>query len=619
MTSDNRSTDVRTLLPRFRGLICAAILLVAAAVVVQPAPAAHRARLSNDLLKLQLRPSTERTRVIVRGTKHEVDALAARHGVAVARYLQTGAVLLANSAEIDALAADQAVTQLSGDVLVMPSMAVSNKSTGTEQAWAGTSGGLLGIGAISGVTGEGIGIAVLDSGIAQHAALKNRVVANISFVQGDPQVGDPYGHGTHVAGSIAGLAAAATKVTPAFSGGVAPRAHLVNVRVIGAAGAGYTSDVIAGIDWVIANRSRYNIRVMNLSLGHPVMEPCAVDPLCQAVARAVGAGIVAVVSAGNAGRSADGSPVLGGITSPGNSPFAITVGSLNTQGTVDRADDTIADYSSRGPTKYDLAVKPDLVAPGNRIVSLEAVNSYLASAYPWIHTAGSGTNAYMRLSGTSMATPIVTGTVALLLQGTPSLGTAQVKLALQGGASFVPDGGLIGGGAGSLNVWESRKIAQNGMSLLGSITGSLLTPTGASFWDAGTLSARIYSGTGIRLLSVAEQLLAWANPTLLRFDDLNLFGLNNPIARIPGGPLVWGEVAAWANDEIIWGTNDEIIWGTHGEIIWGTHDEIIWGTNDEIIWGTTIHDPEGREVVWGQSGSDEIIWGTGTMTSHDAR
>src|SRR5262249_19778604 len=153
-----------------------------------------------------------------------------------------------------------------------------------------------------------------------------------------------FGHGTHVAGIIAG---ANTKTTPLFTGGIAPGANLINVRVLGDDGSGYTSDVLAGIDWVIANKAKYNIRVMNLSLGHAVMEPCATDPLCQAVGRAYAAGIVVVAAAGNYGTAPDGRMILGGIVSPGNSPFAITVGAINTMATVDRSDDAVTSYSSR--------------------------------------------------------------------------------------------------------------------------------------------------------------------------------------------------------------------------------------------------------------------------------
>ena len=138
--------------------------------------------------------------------------------------------------------------------------------------------------------------------------------------------GDPFGHGTHLAGIIGGNRTAASYVTPAYAGGSAPSVKLIDVRVLGSTGSGRTSDVIAGIDWVIAHKQTYNIRVINLSLGHPVTEPSATDPLCLAVDRAVAAGITVAVSAGNYGLTSAGAPVLGGITSPGNSPSALTVG-----------------------------------------------------------------------------------------------------------------------------------------------------------------------------------------------------------------------------------------------------------------------------------------------------
>src|SRR5439155_3110577 len=164
------------------------------------------------------------------------------------------------------------------------------------------------------------------------------------------------------------------------------------------------------------------------------------DPLCQAVADAVNAGIVVVAAAGNSGKSADGRMVLGSIASPGNSPLALTVGALNTFGTVSRTDDSVTTYSSRGPTRFDLVVKPDVAAPGNKIVSLQANGSFLPTMYPALHTAGSTGNAYMTLSGSSMAAPMVSGGVALLLQGTPGLSPAQVKLAMQTGATYVKNG-----------------------------------------------------------------------------------------------------------------------------------------------------------------------------------
>jgi serine protease AprX len=577
------------------------LLIVAGALAAGPGVGAqHRARLSTDLLFHEGRRAVERTRVIVHGSRDEVTAIARRHGVSVVRWLEDGAVLRANGRQLSALAADRVIDHLSGDPVVRPTMAVAIKTTAADQTWAGT-GGLLGLGGIAGVTGQGIGVAVIDSGITMHAALKGKVVANVSMIDGDPSTDDAYGHGTHVAGIIAG---ARMSTTSLFPSGIAPGVKLINIRVLGKDGSGYTSDVIAGIDWAVANRSRYNIRVINLSLGHPVMEPAATDPLCEAVRRAVSAGIVVVAAAGNSGQTDRGVRILGGITSPGNSPYAITVGAIDTKGTNTRSDDSVAPYSSRGPTKFDHAVKPDLVAPGGRVVSLEALNSYLPSAYPLLHRAGVGDNAYMHLSGTSMATPIVSGAAALLLQGAPGLSTAHVKAALQSGASPIEDGGLMGAGAGSLNIWASRQIAAKGLpslvNALTSIVGGLLGGSGGAFyWDAGTMAHRVYEGSGIRLLSLLDLSRLWSNLGLVRFGDLNLAGLLNPLASLPPNYLLWGEVATWAaNDEIIWGTNDEII----------------WGTNDEIIWGTTIHDPNGDEIIWGTSGNDEIIWGTDVLT-----
>ena len=453
----------------------------------------RRAHLSADLVRHEARKTTDRKRVIVHGTDRDLDLLASRHRLHVVKRMHGSAVVLANSAELTDLSHDGTVDHLSGDLPVHSSTVISDASTAADQTRAGKTL-LLGLLGIPGVDGRGIGVAVVDSGFAPHSALAQRVVANVSFVTGDSQTTDAFGHGTHVAGIIAGNPAPANGVTPDYAGGVAPRANLVNVRVLGADGTGFTSDVIAGMDWVVANRQLYNIRVINLSLGHPVTEGCATDPLCEAVNQAVQAGIVVVVAAGNTGTAPDGSTVLGGITSPGNSPYAITVGALNTWGTVDRSDDTVAAFSSRGPSAYDLAVKPDVAAPGTKIVSLEADGAFLPAMYPSIHVAGSANNAYMYLSGTSMAAPMVSGGVALLLQGSPNLSPAQVKFALQNGATAMPDGGLMGAGAGSVNFWASRQIAVDGPSQgsatiappLGSaqgfavLGGSTVTSTGSS-------------------------------------------------------------------------------------------------------------------------------------------
>jgi serine protease AprX len=566
-------------------VLTAALLLAASALSLRGSAGEHHALLSSDLVAHQARRTAARARVIVHGSPETIAALVDRHHLQFLRWLDGGAVVAADSRELTDLGADFSVGHLSGDLVVRTAMSVSVQASGADQVWSGGSSGLLGLNSVPGVTGQGVVVAVVDSGIdASHPALAKKVVAAVSFVSGDPSTDDAYGHGTHVAGIIAGLGAPASRVTPLYRGGIAPGAQLVNVRVLGEDGTGLTSDVIAGLDWVVKNRAKYNIRVVNLSLGHPVAEPSATDPLCEAVARAVNAGLVVVASAGNDGMAPDGSPILGGIMSPGNSPLAITVGATNTQATARRNDDTVATYSSRGPTKFDFAVKPDLAAPGNKIISLESSNSYLASHYSYLHKAGVGGNSYMQLSGTSMAAPMVSGGAALLLQGVPNLSPAQVKLALQAGATYMADGGLMGAGAGNANFWASRKIASSGLGLVLNTTvgGVLSNASGVVFWDAGSLAYRMYGGAGLRLLSLLELPAVWLNPGLLAVGDLNLLGLLNPLAQVPASRMLWGDVAGWT-------------------------------TNQQILWGTTIYNPQGQQILWGTSrDGDQILWGTST-------
>ena len=157
----------------------------------------------------------------------------------------------------------------------------------------------------------------------------------------------------------------------------------VSLRVLDNYGVGFTSNVINAVQWAVANKTTYGIDVINLSLGHPIFEPAATDPLVQAVEAAVRAGIVVVASAGNTGTNPlTGQVGYAGISSPGNAPSAITVGAMRTQDTARRSDDVIADYSSRGPTWYDGYAKPDVVAPGHRVVGPAATNQTLYTLFP---------------------------------------------------------------------------------------------------------------------------------------------------------------------------------------------------------------------------------------------
>src|SRR5437762_1735271 len=231
-------------------------------------------------------------------------------------------------------------------------------------------------------------LAVIDSGIdTRHQAFAGgRVIATRDFTGGSG--GDFFGHGTHVAAIIAGQRGT-TPDTRDYRG-IAFGAYLVNLRVLGADGSGVVSDVVDAIDWAVAHRNEYNIGIINLSLGAPVLQPYRDDPLCEAVERAVRKGIIVVTAAGNYGQTKDGRSVNGYITSPGNSPYALTVGAIDAHATPQRSDDTLAVYSSKGPTRYDLVLKPDLAAPGSHIASAESVGSYLSTTYPGKHVAGAG-------------------------------------------------------------------------------------------------------------------------------------------------------------------------------------------------------------------------------------
>ena len=284
-----------------------------------------------------------------------------------------------------------------------------------------------------GWSGEGIGVAIIDSGIAATADLfrrgqhSSRVVYAESFgnLSG---TSDQYGHGNHVAGIVAGDGADSSGKYQ----GIAPKANLLNLRVLDGQGGGSDSAVIAAIDRAIELKSKYNVRVLNLSLGRQVFESYRKDPLCQAVEAAWKAGIVVVTAAGNNGRDEGG---YGTILAPGNDPYVITVGAMKTMGTYGREDDQIASYSSKGPTAVDHIVKPDLVAPGNRVVSDRGkFNNYLSSTYPQNVVALN----YFQLSGTSMAAPVVSGAAALLLEQNGALTPDQVKARLMktAGKSF---------------------------------------------------------------------------------------------------------------------------------------------------------------------------------------
>ena len=299
-----------------------------------------------------------------------------------------------------------------------------------------------------GVTGRGVGVAVVDSGVAGHPDLAGRIVAAVDFTSATTSaspvpLGDPGGHGTHVAGLVAGDGTASAGAYV----GVAPGASIVDVRVIRADGTSDLSTVLRGLQWILENRRTYNIRVANLSLGAPMATSYTQDPLATAAEILSFSGVLVVAAAGNGG------PAGGTVLSPASDPYVLTVGALDDAGTSDPSDDSVATFSARGPTADGIA-KPDLAAPGRKMVSLRSPGSTLDLLYPdrQVSTAPLAPPEYFRLSGTSMAAPVVAGVAALMFERNPTLTAGQVKHRLRETATALPFGSATTTGAGMVSA-----------------------------------------------------------------------------------------------------------------------------------------------------------------------
>jgi serine protease AprX len=343
-----------------------------------------------------------------------------------------GATAELTADQIRALANDPAVARISFDAPVHamadPGVGAAGTPVVYQQAVGATTANLHGL------TGRGVTVAVLDSGIADRPELAGRIRSRVDVVTPNaPETGDPGGHGTHVAGIIAANSATLK--------GIAPDADLASVRVLNADGEGHLSTVIRGLEWTIAHKSRLGIKVAVLAISGPPTTSYLTNPLSAAVEIAWRAGIVVVTAAGNNG------PAAGSVGVPGNDPLVITVGATDDAGTPGRADDTVAPFSGRGPT-HDGIAKPDLVAPGRRIVSLRAVGSTLERLLP-DHLESPST---VRLTGTSMATSVVAGGAALLLQQRPDLSPDAVKAILTGSAWKIAGVSRTAQGAGELDL-----------------------------------------------------------------------------------------------------------------------------------------------------------------------
>lgn len=292
-----------------------------------------------------------------------------------------------------------------------------------------------------GYTGKGVTIAFLDTGIYPHADFtkpKNRIIAFHDIVNGKKNPYDDNGHGTHVAGDAAG--------SGFLSGGkykgVAPEANIVSVKVLDSRGSGSTSDILTGMQWILDNKEKYNIRVVSLSIGETPSLPPFLDPLVKGVDKLWRNGLVVVVAAGNSG------PSINSITSPGNSINVITVGAVDDKRTVDISDDEIAKFSGRGSA---FLFKPDVVAPGVKIVSTASGNIPISTDDILLNKP------YRTASGTSMATPIVAGAAALLIEKNPSLTNNQIKNILKSTSTNIDHYRYFSQGYGMINIEMALK------------------------------------------------------------------------------------------------------------------------------------------------------------------
>ena len=350
------------------------------------------------------------------------------------------------------------------------------------------------------LTGNNVRIAVVDSGISEHADLRSggvsRIVARVNFGPASTTPDDDYGHGTHVAGIMGGNGAQSSGKYM----GVAPDAKFVDVKVTDDKGAGSTSNLVNGLQWVLNNKNTYNIRIINMSINSSVPDSYLTSPLSAAVEILWFNGIVVVVSAGNAGG--------GKLNPPANDPFVITVGAVDDLGTASTTDDTLAKFSSYSITDDGFA-KPDLVAPGRNIVSLlSSDDNNLATKYPANKLSGSEGAYYYKMSGTSMAAGVVSGAIAILLQKEPLLTPDQIKYRLLHTAKPLPTGQSCAAGAGYLDIYAATHTFTIASANTGLKVNQLLW-TGSNPVTWGSVSWNSVSWNSVSWNSVSWNSVSW--------------------------------------------------------------------------------------------------------------
>ena len=335
-------------------------------------------------------------------------------------------------------------------------------------------------------TGQGVTVAVVDTGIDNLPDFSGRLIGGVDLSGGNAPFQDSYGHGTFVAGLIAGNGASSN----GQYSGEAPGARLVSIKVAGATGTTHLSTLILGLQWAVDHRASYGIKVLNLSLGYQSSQSTVTNPLDQAVEAVWNSGIAVVASAGNAG------PFNGTILSPGDDPMVITVGALDDMATPSPLDDEMTNFSSVGPTSVDGWAKPDLVTSGRSVVSLAAPGSAIYNNYP---SARIGAANFVG-SGTSFSSAITSGAAALVLAANPGLSPNEIKARLLGTTTPGPVGNPFVDGHGALDAFAAANagamnLSQSPDGLLQTLIGKTvsLVPSG----PADTWNAQLWSGLSL--------------------------------------------------------------------------------------------------------------------------
>ncbi|MCP4426223.1 MAG: S8 family serine peptidase [Chloroflexi bacterium] len=405
-----------------------------------------------------------------------------------------------------------------------------------------------------GIQGQGVTIAVIDSGISLKDDFGDRILTRVVF-NGEAQTyGDTFGHGTHVAGIIAGDGT----TTNSLYKGIAPQANLIGLKVSDEDGMAYESDTVAALQWVFDNKDAYNIRVVNLSL-NSTLEQSYNDSALNAAAEILWLnGIVVVASSGNSWG-----PHNTTNAAPANDPFIITVGASEEGGSSDRNNDWVAAFTQHGITQ-DGFRKPEVIAPGKDIISALAPNSWWQDEYPERMVTGD----YFRISGTSMAAPMVSGAAALLLQAEPNLTPDQVKYRLMNTGSDI----YFNGAYPYLDVYDL-----------------ITTPTAESA-NADVIPHELLAKMALIAYWASEngggENIDWAN---VDWDAVDWSSVN--WGSVNWGSVNWGSVN-WGS--VNWGS---VNWGSvnWGSVNWGS---VNWGS---VNWGS---------VNWGSVNWGSVNWGS---------